>query len=90
MKIGTIGKQQVPFVFCNQKIETANFRLFAANENGTQNLFSSVGKRSTEIDDLLFQETCPSMGISESFECSASQTLYIPARGQANIAHQIV
>jgi hypothetical protein len=48
MKIGTIGKQQLPFVCCKRKMETANFRLFAANENGTRNLFSSVGKRSSD------------------------------------------
>ncbi len=42
-KNGTNGKRKLPFVCCKRKKETANFRLIAANGNGS--LFSLVGKR---------------------------------------------
>jgi hypothetical protein len=40
---GSNGKQQLPFYLCLQNAETANFRLFAANGNGS--LFSLVSKQ---------------------------------------------
>jgi hypothetical protein len=44
-KNGTNGKWQLPFGFCKQKTETANFRLFAQTETENGLLFSLVGKR---------------------------------------------
>jgi hypothetical protein len=32
------GKRQLPFARCKQKMETANFRLFAANGKGKQKI----------------------------------------------------
>jgi hypothetical protein len=42
-KKGTDGKQLLSFVCCKWKTETANIRLFAANENGS--LFSLLREK---------------------------------------------
>jgi hypothetical protein len=59
----TNGKQKLPFVFCKQKTETTNFRLFAANGNGKhQRTFVFLGRQTINGNrQLLFQQTFPSM-----------------------------
>jgi hypothetical protein len=52
---GTNRKRKIPFVFCKRKTETANFRSFAVNGNGS--LFSLLAKDF----QFLFQQQCPSM-----------------------------
>jgi hypothetical protein len=42
---GTNRKRQLLFASCKEKMETAKFRLFAANEMEMKRLFSSVGNR---------------------------------------------
>jgi hypothetical protein len=56
-------KRQFPFVCYKRKTETANFHLFAANENGKRR-FVILGRQTINGNRrLLFQQTCPSMPI---------------------------
>jgi hypothetical protein len=57
------GKQQLPFACCKRKAETANFCLFAKNGNGKRE-FIFLGHQTINGNgnqQLLFQQTCPSM-----------------------------
>ncbi len=61
MENGTNGKRKFPFICCKRKMETANFRFFAANGN-RKRMFDFLGRQT--INDnrrLLFRQTCPSI-----------------------------
>ncbi len=66
MENRTNGKQQLPFVCCKQNTETSNFRLFAANRKRKRK-FVFLGRQTINSNQqLLFQQTCPSMNILKS------------------------
>jgi hypothetical protein len=53
----TNGKWQLSFVFCKQKMEMANFRLFAANENGKWKVVFLGQQMFKGNRQLLFEQT---------------------------------
>jgi hypothetical protein len=52
----TNRKRQLLFVFCKRKTETANFRLFAANENRKRTFVFLGPQRINGIDDCCFNK----------------------------------
>jgi hypothetical protein len=55
------GNGQLPFVCCKQKMDTENFRLFAAYRNGKRT-FVFLGWQMVNGNQLLlYQQTCSSM-----------------------------
>jgi hypothetical protein len=61
---GTRGKRQLPFFSWKWKMDTPNFRLFAANGNGKQKFVFLSRQMKNANGRLLFQQTCPSMPVS--------------------------
>jgi hypothetical protein len=57
----TNGKQQLLFVCCKRKTETANFRLFAANRNGKRKFVFLGQQMINGIQRLLSQQMSPFM-----------------------------
>jgi hypothetical protein len=57
MENGTNGKQQLPFVCCKEKTESANLRLFAANGSGKRKFVFLSRQTVNRNRRLLFEQT---------------------------------
>jgi hypothetical protein len=68
MENGTNTKRQLPYVCCEQKTETANFRLFAANGNGKRK-FVFLGRPTINGDGIAVSANVPIYGYFRLPDC---------------------
>jgi hypothetical protein len=76
MENGTNAKRQLPYVCCEQKMEIANFRLFAANGNGKRK-FVLLGRPTINGNGTAVSANVPSHGYFRLLTASPSWRVFL-------------